>query len=52
MNKRITKKYAKKFMDRFTKTKIPDAFKSEAERRQFVKAWSRSYVWQSANYPE
>ena len=34
MNRRILKKRAKRFMDSFTREKIPAAFTSEKERRQ------------------
>jgi len=38
MNRRILKKRAKRFMDSFTREKIPAAFTSEEERRQYVSA--------------
>lgn len=44
MNRRILKKRAKRFMDSFTREKIPAAFTSEEERRQ--------YVGQAAHFPE
>lgn len=50
--KRIRKKYAKRFMDWFTREKIPKAFVSEAERRQFVSAWARRCVGQRFTLPE
>lgn len=36
MNRRILKKRAKRFMDSFTREKIPAAFTSKEERRQYV----------------
>lgn len=35
-NRRMLKKRAKRFMDSFTREKIPAAFTSEEERRQYV----------------
>ena len=48
MNRRILKKRAKRFMDSFTREKIPAAFTSEEERRQYVSAFARQYVGQAA----
>jgi hypothetical protein len=47
MAKRILKKYARSWMDNFTKTKIPAAFKTEAERLDYVRTWARA----RAGYP-
>lgn len=52
MNRRILKKRAKRFMDSFTREKIPAAFTSEEERRQYVSAFARQYVGQAAHFPE
>ena len=52
MNRRILKKRAKQFMDSFTREKIPAAFTSEEERRQYVSAFARQYVGQAARFPE
>ena len=35
----------------FTQAKIPLAFRSESERRQYVSAWARAYVGQKHHYP-
>lgn len=40
MKKRTKKKLAKKYMDWFTKTKLPLAFKAESERMGFVRMWA------------
>lgn len=50
--KRIFKKRIKRFMDWFTRTKIPAAFVDEAERKQFVSAFARRQVGQSYHFPE
>ena len=47
MNRRILKK-----RDSFTREKIPAAFTSEEERRQYVSAFARQYVGQAAHFPE
>lgn len=52
MNRRILKKRAKRFMHSFTREKIPAAFTSEEERRQYVSAFARQYVGQAARFPE
>lgn len=52
MNRRILKKRAKRFMDSFTREKIPAAFTSKEERRQYVSAFARQYVGQAAHFPE
>lgn len=52
MNKRTLKKKARSFMDWFTQEKIPAAFNSEAERKQYVSAWARMYVGQSYSFQE
>lgn len=52
MNRRILKKRAKRFMESFTREKIPAAFTSEEERRQYVSAFARQYVGQAAHFPE
>lgn len=52
MKRRLLKKRAKSFMDQFSREKIPAAFKSEAERREYVRAWARQYVGQKASFPE
>lgn len=52
MNRRIAKKRAKIFMDKFTRNVIPKAFKNETDRKHFVSAWARRYVGQSAHFPE
>ena len=44
MNRRILKKRAKRFMDSFTREKIPAAFTSEEERRQYVSAFARKMM--------
>ncbi len=49
--KRIFKKHLKCFMDWFTQ-KIPNAFINEAERKQFVSAWTRRQVGQKHRFPE
>ena len=48
LKKRVLKKKAKIFMDHFTAEKIPLAFRSESQRRQYVSAWARAYVGQKA----
>ena len=40
MNRRILKKRAKRFMDSFTREKIPAAFTSEEERRQYLNSYA------------
>lgn len=50
MNRRMLKKRAKRFMDSFTREKIPAAFTSEQERRQYVSAFARKYVGQAAHF--
>lgn len=52
MKKRLLKKKAKIFMENFTAVKIPLAFRSESQRRQYVSAWARAYVGQKHRYPE
>lgn len=44
MNRRIFKKRYKNFLDNFTKTKIPLAFKNEQERKQYISLMSRKRV--------
>lgn len=50
--KRIFKKRLKRFMDWFTREKIPAAFADESERKQFVSAFARRQVGQSYHFPE
>ncbi|MEA5016138.1 MAG: hypothetical protein VB099_16425 [Candidatus Limiplasma sp.] len=45
--RRVLKKWARRWMDKFTRTKIPLAFSSETERKEYVKAWARA----RAGYP-
>lgn len=52
MNRRILKKRVKLSMNSFTREKIPAAFTSEKERRQYVSAFARQYVGQAAHFPE
>lgn len=52
MKKRILKKRAKRFMDLYTKEKIPLAFSDENQRRAYVIAWARTYVGQKAKFPD
>jgi hypothetical protein len=47
VKKRMLKKYALRWMDEFTKTKIPVAFKTEEERCDYVRTWARA----KAGYP-
>ncbi len=46
----MLKKRAKRFMDSFTREKIPAAFTSEKERRQYVSAFAQQYVGQAAHF--
>ena len=39
-------------VESFTREKIPAAFTSEEERRQYVSAFARQYVGQAAHFPE
>ena len=52
MKRRAKKKLARKWMDNFSKSKIPLVFRDEQERRQYVSAWARQYIGQTANFPE
>ena len=52
MKKRMIKKRAKSYMDRFTCEKIPLAFNSERERKLYVTAWARAYVNQKHKFPK
>ena len=52
MKKRILKKKAKKWVNWFTAHKIPLAFKSEADREVYVRAWARMYVGQKYKFPK
>ena len=52
MRKRILKKKAKKWIDWVTANKIPLAFRREAERKGYVRAWARMYVGQKHTFPK
>lgn len=52
MNRRIAKKRAKKWIDWFTREKIPAAFNDERQRREYCAAWARMQVEQRGKWPE
>ena len=52
MNKRAAKKRAKLWIDWFTREKIPAAFNTEQQRREYCAAWARMRVDQKGRLPE
>jgi hypothetical protein len=53
MNRRKFKKRCKKYMDWFTREKIPLAFKSEKDRKLYISTWARAragYKFNPKNY--